>query len=77
MTACLPQAGMSPHKGLIMYCGVARGAPFPVKCLTRSIGFDKVYVSQKKISELEALENSAGLFEKKRRKILEKAKWSA
>jgi hypothetical protein len=48
----------------------------PVKCLTHSIGFDKVYVSQKKPPELEALKTSGWVFEKKRREISEEKRWA-
>jgi hypothetical protein len=48
-----------------------------VKGLTYSIGFDKVIVSEKKTSPLEVRRNFIWVFEKKRRKILERAKWLA
>jgi hypothetical protein len=50
---------------------------FSVNGLTYSIGFDKVIVNEKKTSPLEVWHNFVWLFEKKRRKILERAKWLA
>jgi hypothetical protein len=48
-----------------------------VNGLTYSIGFDKVIVSEEKTSPLEVWRNFVWLFEKKRRKILERAEWLA
>jgi len=48
-----------------------------VNCLTHSIGFDKVILSEKKTSSLEVLPNFVRLFEEKKRKILEKVEWLA